>query len=138
MKNIAFMTLILLFCLGLIQFAGALQPDKHINHTQFSRLKYENKREEVFPYNFSKKELSGRSEGRFFMVRKKNSSKKHFFDIFKKIEKRKGKNKINETSLATHKNLSIKKTPLKIKLETNKFEDKNGDGINDIVANPKL
>jgi len=138
MKNIALVILIFFFCCGSIQVSGVLQPDRHINHTQFNKFKQKSKRARNFPYNFSGNELSGKKESHIFIVKKKNLSTKHFFDIFKKIENRKDKNKINKSLLATHKNLSIKKKPYQIKLETNKFEDKNGDGINDIVANPKL
>jgi len=138
MKNIVFMGLILLFCFGSIQLAGVLQSDKHINHTQFNNFKRVNKRAKVFPGDFPGQRLQKRNISCIFTVNRSEISRRHYFDIFKKIECRKDKNKINKSLLATHKNLSTKKKRHQIEFETNKFEDKNGDGINDIVANPKL
>jgi len=64
------------------------------------------------------------------LTKKKNEEKSN-----QKMKNLRRRSKINHTSSTS---LRSTKSRFKIKSKINRFEDKNGDGVNDIVKNPKL
>ncbi len=139
MKNIFFVIIILLFCCGLIHFVTASKTTKeHDNKIKFPELRQTNEQLKIFLDNFYDKKLHKRNISHIFLTNKSNILRKRYFDILKKIKTKKLKNKTKKILISSPKKLSTKKKPYKLKLEINRFEDKNGDGINDIVKNSKL
>ena len=124
MKTIALITLILFLCCNFVQLNYAVKPEKKTtNQPQTKELRQTNDQALIFLNNLPKKNTN-RRKIKFLLLNKKNNPlKKRFFEMLKKVKTKK---------------TPVKKKPIILNLEINKFEDKNGDGINDFVANPKL
>ena len=124
-----------------IQFVCALEPtESRIYNTQFNESKQANEQALIFLNNYKSKRLLNKNAGNLLITKKSNILRNYYFNISRKNNKKKLKlrNKNNTSLLSAPKKLSTKKRPDKSILKTNKFEDKNGDGINDIVTNSKL
>ena len=141
MKNTAFKILILCFCFASIQVVCALEPtENRVCHTQFNESKQANEHALIFLNNYPNKRLYKKNADNLLLTKKSSVLRNSYFTISRGNKKRKlkYKKKINNLSHFSRKNLSSKKKRSKSIFKTNKFEDKNGDGINDIVANSKL
>ncbi|MCK5851505.1 hypothetical protein KAH27_00620 [bacterium] len=129
MKNATFTVLIIFFCCASIQFVCALEtPENRIYSTQFNESKHANERALIFLNNNKGKRFCKKSAGNLFITKKSNILINSYFNMS-------GTNKL---LFSASEKLPTEKKPEKFKLETNRFEDKNGDGINDIVTNSKL
>jgi len=141
MKNTAFIILILCFCCASIQVVCALEPtENRVYHTQLNESKQVNEQALIFLNNYPNKRLNKKNADNLLLTKKSSILRNSYFTISRGNKKRKlkYKKKTNNLSHFSRKNLSSKKKRSKSIFKTNKFEDKNGDGINDIVANSKL
>ena len=129
MKNTVFIVLIIFFCCAGIQYVCALETtENRIYHTQFNESQQANEQALIFLNNYKSKRLYKKRAGNLFITKKSNNIRNSYFNI----------SKTNKFLFSASKKSLTKKRPEKSILKTNRFEDKNGDGINDIVTNSRL
>ena len=129
MKNTVYIVLIIFFCCAGIQYVCALETtENRIYHTQLNESKQANEQALIFLNNYKSKRLYTKSAGNLFITKKNNILRNTYFNI----------SETNKFLFSAPKKSSTKKRTEKSILKINRFEDKNGDGINDIVTNSKL
>ena len=122
-KNVLITFALFLFGINVLAVSAGKPVKKKVVQKQYIELKQTNEQSLIFLKNLSKKNTGQKKDNLLFLTKRKPLLKKRLFEILKKIE--------------TKKKITKKKAPV-LQLEINKFEDKNGDGINDFVANPRL
>ena len=121
----------ILYCVlpGLI-FASNYQEGK-VYRTYLSEPKQAIEQPEIVVKSIKKQNKSKKTTNNSALILKNKDSR----ETKQKKKNLRRRNKITHTSLPS---LHSAKNRFKIKSKVNRFEDKNGDGVNDIVKNPKL
>lgn len=143
MKNPTLIIMMLVYCCASLQLVYASNyTEGKVYRTQLSEPTRAIEQSALLLDDISEKKQRKDSARPFSLTDKNDISKKPRLDISKEEKKKstRRRNKIKSLSRPrpSPRSFSSDKTRYKTKMKRNRFEDKNGDGINDIVANPKL
>ncbi len=124
----------ILICIAPAPASASEYKEGRVYRTRTSAPKQAIEQPEIIVNNFSKKKTDNNSTS---VIRKKSKTL-NADDKSKKKKSLRRRSKITSASRASSDAFHTRKNRARVKSKVNRFEDKNGDGINDIVKNPKL